>query len=144
LSKVRRLRLKSILGAVPAVALAGVLLSACIGPAPPARDALNQWLTDVRAHSVAYAYTLLSRNAAARTEYDAFFAGVNESHATFKVRSLKVISANDVEATVKVRSPGAAHPSSVKVQVVEEGNAGDWLIGAPFSTQGARAILDFQ
>lgn len=141
-SRVSRLRLRSALGIT--AALASVLLSGCVGPTPAARLALNQWLADVKAHSVAYAYTLLSRNAELRTKYDAFFAGVDQSNATFKIISLKVVSANDVAAVVAVVNPGTAHSSLVKVQVLEEGNAGDWLVGAPFSTEGAKAILAFR
>lgn len=126
----------------PLLALSGVLLSACVGPAPAARAALNQWLADVRAHSVAYAYTMLSQTAEERTQYDPFFAGVNASRATFRIVSVKVIAANDVEARVRVTTPGAP-PTSVQVQIVEEGNAGDWLVGNPFSTEGARAIGEF-
>jgi hypothetical protein len=120
-----------------------MLLAGCVGPASEADASLHNWLADVSAHSVAYAYTLLSHNAALRTKYDPFFNGVNASDAKFQVVSLKVISANDVLATVRVSNPGAA-PRLVKVQVIEEGNAGDWLLGAPFSTQGAKAIRDFQ
>lgn len=144
MSKASRPRLKSALGVVPAVALAGLLLSACVGPAPAARSALNQWLADVRIHSVAYAYTLLSQHAEEHTNYDTFFNGVNASQASFKVVSLKVISANDVSALVQVKNPNQTHPTTVKVQVVEEGNAGDWLVSAPFSTEGARAIAKFK
>ncbi|HVB13469.1 MAG TPA: hypothetical protein VNH38_01770 [Candidatus Dormibacteraeota bacterium] len=144
MSRVRRRLFKCALGVAPALALSGMLLSACVGPSPEAGAALHQWLADVRIHSVAYAYTLLTRNAEERTRYDVFFAGVNASHATFKVMSLKVISANDVEAVVQVKNPGGAQPTTVKVQVLEEGNAGDWLVGAPFSTQGARAIANFK
>ncbi len=143
MSRVSHRRLRWAWGAGPALALGGVLLAACVGPAPQADAALHNWLTDVSAHSVAYAYTLLSRNAETRTQYDTFFNGVNSSHATFKVVALKVVSANDVLATVRVSNPGAPE-HSVQVQVVEEGNAGDWLVGAPFSTEGARAIRDFQ
>lgn len=126
------------------MALAGMLLTACVGPAPAARAALNQWLADVRIHSVAYAYTLLSQHAEEHTNYDTFFNGVDASHATFKVVALKVISANDTSALVRVTNPGGAHPTTVTVQVVEEGNAGDWLVAAPFSTEGARAIGEFK
>lgn len=124
--------------------ISGALLSACVGPATPARHALQQWLTDVRAHSVAYAYTLLDRSAETRTNYDAFFDGVNRSDATYKVVSLKVINPQDVWAVIAVKTPGSTHASSVKLQIVEEGNGGDWLIGAPFSTEGARAIVPFR
>lgn len=126
------------------MALVGLLLTACVGPEPAARIALNQWLSDVQAHEVAYAYTLLSRNAEARTQYDAFFNGVNASHATFRVRSMKVISANDVEASVQVANGSGTPATTVEVQILEEGNAGDWLVGAPFSTEGARAIAKFK
>jgi presenilin-like A22 family membrane protease len=119
-------------------------MSACEGPTSPAEHALQQWLTDVRAHSVAYAYTLLSQNSEQRTNYDAFFAGVDQSHASYTIVSAKVISANDVEVMVAVKNPGATQPTLVKVQVLEEGNGGDWLVGAPFSTKGANAILEFR
>jgi ABC-type oligopeptide transport system substrate-binding subunit len=143
-SLVRSLRLKAALAAIATLILSGALLTACVGPATPARHALQQWLTDVSAHSVAYAYTLLSNSAETRTNYDAFFDGVNRSDATFKVVSLKVINPQDVWAVIAVKAPGATHATSVKLQVVEEGNGGDWLIGAPFSTEGARAILAFR
>ncbi|MGB9483375.1 MAG: hypothetical protein WCB86_05715 [Candidatus Dormiibacterota bacterium] len=144
MSKASRPRLKSALGVVPGVALAGILLSACVGPAPAARDALNQWLSDVRIHSVAYAYTLLSQHAEQHTNYDLFFNGVNASEATYKVLSVKVISANDVSALVRVQNRDGAPATTVRVQVVEEGNAGDWLVSAPFSSEGARAIAKFK
>jgi hypothetical protein len=124
--------------------VSGALLSACISPATPARHALQQWLTDVSAHSVAYAYTLLSNNAEIRTNYDAFFNGVDRSDASFEVESLKVINPQDVWAVIAVKARGATHVTSVRLQIVEEGNGGDWLIGAPFSTEGARAILAFR
>lgn len=144
MSRVSRPRLNSALGVVPALALAGMLLSSCIGPSPEAAAALHQWLADVRIHSVAYAYTLLSTNAEEHTNFDIFFDGVNASRASFKVVSLKVISANDVSALVRVQNPDGVHPTTVKVQVVEEGNGGDWLVAAPFSTKGARAISEFK
>jgi len=121
-----------------------MLLSSCVGPTPAAEAALHQWLADIRVHSVAFAYTLLSTPAEERTNYDTFFNGVNASDASFKVLSLKVISADDVSALVQVKNPGGAHPTTVKVQVVEEGNAGDWLVAAPFSSEGARAIAEFK
>jgi hypothetical protein len=124
--------------------ISGALLTACVGPATPARHALQQWLTDVSAHSVAYAYTLLSNSAEMRTNYDTFFDGVNRSDATFKVVSLKVINPQDVWAVIAVKTRGTTHATSVKLQIVEEGNGGDWLIGAPFSTEGARAIVAFR
>ncbi|MGC1184468.1 MAG: hypothetical protein WBA31_04855 [Candidatus Dormiibacterota bacterium] len=127
----------------PALALGGMFLAGCVGPGPEADAALHNWLADVSAHSVAYAYTMLSRSATLRTQYDPFFNGVNSSRATFRVVSLKVVSADDVVATVRVSNPGS-QPHLVKVQVVEEGNGGDWLVGAPFSTEGARAIREFQ
>ncbi|MGA8208172.1 MAG: hypothetical protein WB801_06160 [Candidatus Dormiibacterota bacterium] len=144
MSLVRPLRFKAALASLVTLIVSGALLTACVGPATPARHALQQWLTDVSAHSVAYAYTLLSTSAEMRTNYDAFFDGVNRSNASFKVESLKVINPQDVWAVVAVKSPGVSHATSVKLQIVEEGNGGDWLIGAPFSTEGARAILAFR
>ncbi|MGH7642739.1 MAG: hypothetical protein ACRENX_06955 [Candidatus Dormibacteria bacterium] len=121
-----------------------MLLSSCVGPSIAAEAALHQWLADIRIHSVAYAYTLLSTHAEEQTNYDIFFNGVNASRASFKVLSLKVISADDVTALVRVQNPGGAPSTTVKVQVVEEGNGGDWLVAAPFSTRGARAIAEFK
>ncbi|MGH7691463.1 MAG: hypothetical protein ACRENY_05795 [Candidatus Dormibacteria bacterium] len=132
------------LALIPLVALLALALASCRGPAPAAGAALHQWLADVQAHQVAYAYTLLTQEAEQRTDYNAFFAGVNASRATFKIASLKVISANEVEGTVAVHSAGAGRPTKVVVQVLEEGNGGDWLIGTPFSTKGADAIHAFQ
>jgi hypothetical protein len=143
-SPVRPPRLKAALASLATLVVSGALLSACVGPATPARHALQQWLTDVSAHSVAYAYTLLSNNAEMRTNYDAFFDGVDRSDATFKVVSLKVINPQDVWAVIDVKTRGTAHATSVRLQIVEEGNGGDWLIGAPFSTEGARAIVPFR
>jgi len=143
-SLVRPLRLKAALASLATLIISGALLSACVGPATPARHALQQWLTDVSAHSVAYAYTLLSNDAEIRTNYDAFFNGVNRSDATFKVESLKVINPQDVWAVVAVKTRGTTRATSVRLQIVEEGNGGDWLIGAPFSTEGARAIVPFR
>ncbi|HEY6538638.1 MAG TPA: hypothetical protein VI138_06320 [Candidatus Dormibacteraeota bacterium] len=129
--------------ALPTLLAGGVLLAGCVGPASGAKSALRNWLTDVHAHSVAYAYTLLSQNAERRTDYDAFFNGVNASTAKFRVRSVRVISSDDVEVAIEVSDKGAP-PRTVHLQMVEEGNAGDWLVGAPFSTQGAAAIKDFK
>jgi hypothetical protein len=143
-SPVRPPRLKAALASLATLVVSGALLSACVGPATPARHALQQWLTDVSAHSVAYAYTLLSNNAEMRTNYDAFFDGVDRSDATFKVVSLKVINPQDVWAVIDVKTRGTAHATSVRLQIVEEGIGGDWLIGAPFSTEGARAIVPFR
>lgn len=143
-SLVSPLRLKAALASLVTLIVSGALLSACVGPATPARNALQQWLTDVSAHSVAYAYTLLSNDAEIRTNYDAFFNGVNRSDATFEVESLKVINPQDVWAVVAVKTRGTTHATSVRLQIVEEGNGGDWLIGAPFSTEGARAIVAFR
>jgi len=143
-SLVRQLRPKAALASLATLLVSGALLSACISPATPARHALQQWLADVSAHSVAYAYTLLSNNAEIRTNYDAFFNGVDRSDASFKVESLKVINPQDVWAVIAVKAPAATHATSVRLQIVEEGNGGDWLIGAPFSTEGARAILAFR
>ncbi len=126
------------------MALAGMLLASCVGPKIAAGAALRQWLADIQIHSVAYAYTLLSQNAEYRTNYDQFFSGVDASRATFKVLSLKVISADDVWAVVRVSNPDGAAPKTVNVQIVEEGNGGDWLVAAPFSTEGARAIAEFR
>jgi hypothetical protein len=137
-SPVRPPRLKAALASLATLVVSGALLSACVGPATPARHALQQWLTDVSAHSVAYAYTLLSNNAEMRTNYDAFFDGVDRSDATFKVVSLKVINPQDVWAVIDVKTRGTAHATSVRLQIV------DWLLGAPFSTEGARAIVPFR
>jgi hypothetical protein len=79
-----------------------------------------------------------------RTNYDAFFDGVDRSNATYRVVSLKVINPQDVWAVIAVKTTGAKHATLVKLQIVEEGNGGDWLIGAPFSTEGARAIGPFR
>ncbi len=143
-SLVRPLRLRAALASLVTLMVSGALLSACVGPATPARHALQQWLGDVSAHSVAYAYTLLSNNAELRTNYVAFFNGVDRSDATFKVESMKVINPQDVWAVIAVKTRGTNHATSVRLQIVEEGNGGDWLIGAPFSTEGARAIAAFR
>ncbi len=143
-SRVSPARLRAALASLVTLVISGALLTACVGPATPARHALQQWLTDVSAHSVAYAYTLLSNSAEMRTNYDTFFDGVNRSDATFKVVSLKVINPQDVWAVIAVKTRGTTHATSVKLQIVEEGNGGDWLIGAPFSTEGARAIVAFR
>ncbi len=131
------------LGAGAGIAAVAVMLSACIGPGLPARHALQDWLVDLKAHSVAYAYTLLSTKAEQRTDYDQFFNGVNQSQASYRIVSTKTVSASEVLAVVAVTRPGAS-PARVTVQMVEEGNAGDWLVGEPFTSEGARAIRHFR
>ena len=125
------------------VVTAGLLLAACASPATAARLALRGFLADVRAHSVVYAYTLLTNPAEAATPFLPFFAGVNAAHASYKVGSCRVINLNQVTCQVEVTNPGAT-PRVVQVQMLEEGNAGDWLVAGPFTTRGAAAIRLFQ
>lgn len=109
----------------------------------PARLALRGFLADVQAHSVVYAYTLLSTEAANKTEFLPFFDGVKASKASYQVGSCREVNSEEVNCQVTVTSPGNA-PSQVTVQMVEEGNAGDWLVGEPFTTHGASAIKLFE
>ncbi|MGH7609031.1 MAG: hypothetical protein ACREOD_03655 [Candidatus Dormibacteria bacterium] len=141
-SLVRRPLIRALSGAAT-LAAGGALLSACIGPAVPATHALNNWLADVRAHSVAYAYTLLSSQAEMRTDYDQFFDGVNHTRASYRILATRTVSSTEVTAVVEV-SNGSSAPTRVRVQMIEEGNAGDWLVGEPFTGQGARAIRYFK
>lgn len=120
-----------------------MLLSACATPVTPARLALRGFLADVQAHSVVYAYTLLSTEAANQTEFLPFFNGVKATKATFTVGSCHEDYSEAVTCQVNVSSPGAA-PRQVTVQMVEEGNAGDWLVGKPFTSHGAAAIKLFE
>jgi len=121
----------------------GMLLSACANPAVAPRAALEEFLVDVQAHSAVYAYTQLTNPAEDDTPFLPFFNGVNSSNATFTVVHMKVVSAAEVTGTVEVTEPGQA-ASYVKVQMLEEGNAGDWLVAAPFTTEGSKAIKLFQ
>ena len=56
---------------------AGLLLAACASPTTAARLALRGFLADVQAHSVVYAYTLLTNPAESATPFLPFFNGVN-------------------------------------------------------------------
>ncbi|MGH7640316.1 MAG: hypothetical protein ACREN7_03030 [Candidatus Dormibacteria bacterium] len=136
-------RLRRGLAGAPAAALLALLLCSCRGPAVPAGAALNQWLADVRSHQVAYAYTLLTEPAEQRTRYLPFFDGVNSSQAKFKVTRLETVSQEEVFGFVQISNPGE-RTRTIKVQMVEEGNGGDWLVGAPFTLEGARAIRYFK
>lgn len=135
---------RRLLGSLAGVALAALTLSACTGPAPAARHALQGWLDDVGAHSVAYAYTLLSTQAEHNTDYDQFLQAVNATHASYSIVSAKEISSADVATVVKVVPQDGGAVTFVRVQMIEEGNAGDWLVAAPFTTEGARAMRVFQ
>ncbi len=131
-------------GAVAGLLVAsGLLLAACASPATAARLALRGFLADVRAHSVVYAYTLLTNPAESATPFIPFFNGVNSARASYQVGSCRVINLNQVTCQVEVTNPGAT-PRVVQVQMLEEGNAGDWLVAAPFTTRGAAAIRLFQ
>ena len=131
-------------GAVAGLLVAsGMLLAACASPATAARLALRGFLADVRSHSVVYAYTLLTNPAESATPFLPFFNGVNAARASYQVGSCRVINPNQVICQVEVTSPGAT-PRVVQVQMLEEGNAGDWLVAAPFTTKGAAAIRLFQ
>ncbi len=143
-SSLARRALRGVLLPLSGLGLAAVLLSACVGPVPAAKHALQSWLDDVGAHSVAYAYTLLSTQAAARTDYDVFFDYVNASDANYAIVSTREVSAEDVEAVVRVTPRSGGRVTLVKLQMVEEGNAGDWLVNAPFTSEGARAMRAFQ
>lgn len=122
---------------------AGSLLSACASTATAPRLALQDFLVDVHAHSVVYAYTLLTNPAEAATPFIPFFNGVKATGASFRIVATKVINSGEVIGTVAVSSPGSP-TTYVKVQMLEEGNAGDWLVNAPFTTEGAKAIRLFQ
>ena len=141
-SRVRRLRLPGLAG-LAAVVVGGSLLAGCASPTVAPRSALEYFLTDVHAHSVVYAYTLLTNPAEDQTTFIAFFNGVKATKARFKIVSIHMVNAADAEATVAVLVPYES-TRYVKVQMVEEGNAGDWLVNAPFVTQGASAIHLFQ
>ncbi len=122
---------------------AGLLLAACASPATAARLALRGFLADVQAHSVVYAYTLLTNPAEAATPFLPFFNGVNAARASYRVESCRVVNPNQVTCQVMVTDPGAT-PRVIQVQMLEEGNAGDWLVAAPFTTRGAAAIQLFK
>ncbi|MHB8331295.1 MAG: hypothetical protein ACYDEA_03765 [Candidatus Dormibacteria bacterium] len=141
-SPVRR-RPTRILALAASLLAGGSLLTACASTAAAPRLALEGFLVDMHAHSVVYAYTLLSNPAEAQTPFLPFFNGVNASKANYRVVGMKVINSNEVVGTVAVSSPGAA-TTYVQVQMLQEGNAGDWLVSAPFTTDGARAIRLFQ
>ena len=141
-SPVRRLRRRLLVPAA-ALLLSGSLLAACASPTAAPRAALHDFLVDVHAHSVVYAYTLLTNSAEDRTPFVPFFNWVKSSKATFKILSVRMVKAVDAEAVVAVSSPGRP-TTDVKVQMVESGNAGDWLVNAPFVTQGARATRLFE
>jgi hypothetical protein len=126
-----------------AVLLAGSLLAACAAPSAAPRAALQDFLVDVHAHSVVYAYTLLTNSAEDRTPFVPFFNWVKSSKADFKIVSIRMVNAADAEATVAVTVPGGP-TKEVQVQMVESGNAGDWLVNAPFVTQGDRATRLFE
>jgi hypothetical protein len=119
--------------------VAGLLLSACASTTQAPRVALEEFLLDVHAHSAVFAYTQLTNPAENVTPFQPFFNGVNSTTANFKVVSMKVVTANDVTATVEVIKAGRA-VRYLKVQMLEEGNAGDWLLNAPFATEGAKAV----
>ncbi len=142
LSPARGLRRRSLLGAA-AVLIGGGLVSACAAPTAAPRLALQGFLADVQAHSVVYAYTLLTNSAEAQTSFVPFFNGVKATKATFKVLGVRMIDSAQADATVAVTAPGHG-TTYIHVQMVEEGNAGDWLVNAPFVTQGAAAIRLFQ
>ncbi len=141
-SLVRRRRLR-LLASVVSLLAACSFLSACASTATAPRLALEDFLVDVHAHSVVYAYTMLSNPAEAKTPFIPFFNAVKATGASFRVVAMKVINSGEVVGTVAVSSPGTA-TTYVQVQMLEEGNAGDWLVNAPFSTDGARAIRLFQ
>ena len=134
---------KRLLPLLGAMLLAGSLLAACAAPTAAPRAALQDFLVDVHAHSVVYAYTLLTNSAEVRTPFTPFFNWVKASKANFKIVSIHMVNAGDAEATVAVSSPGAS-TRDIHVQMVESGNAGDWLVNAPFVTQGTRAVQLFQ
>jgi len=140
LGKVVRPRL---LAAVAALATGGGLLAGCASPTAAPRSALQFFLTDVQAHSVVYAYTLLTNPAEDNTPFIPFFNGVKATKATFKIISIHMVNAAEAEATVAVLVPDQS-TRYVRVQMIEEGNAGDWLVNAPFVTKGASAIQLFQ
>jgi hypothetical protein len=121
----------------------GMLMSACANPTVAPRTALEEFLVDVQAHSAVYAYTQLTNPAENQTSFLPFFNGVNSTNATFKLVRMKVVSAAEVVGTVEVMNQGQAN-RYVTVQMLEEGNAGDWLLADPFSSEGAKAIKLFQ
>jgi hypothetical protein len=131
------------LAALASLLAGGLLLSACANPTVAPRTALEEFLVDVQAHSAVYAYTQLTNPAENQTSFLPFFNGVNSTNATFKVVRMKVVSAAEVTGTVEVMNQGQAD-RYVIVQMLEEGNAGDWLVADPFSSEGAKAIKLFQ
>jgi hypothetical protein len=124
---------------VGAALATGLLLSACASTTQAPRVALEEFLLDVHAHSAVYAYTQLTNPAENATSFLPFFNGVEATTANFKVVGMKVVTADDVTATVEVINSGQA-VRYLKVQMLEEGNAGDWLLNAPFATEGAKAL----
>lgn len=125
------------------MAAAGLALAACANTVTAPRLALQAFLTDVHAHAVVYAYTLLTTPAASHTPFIPFFDWVNASRADFRIDGCRKVNDNAVTCTVTVTAPGA-HPRRVDVQMLEEGNAGDWLVGDPFTNKGAAAIPLFK
>ncbi|HVD04095.1 MAG TPA: hypothetical protein VNF75_08220 [Candidatus Dormibacteraeota bacterium] len=142
MSPARGLRRRSLLAAA-AVLIGGGLVSACAAPTAAPRLALQGFLADVQAHSVVYAYTLLTNAAETQTSFIPFFNGVKATKATFKVVAVRMVDSSAADATVAVTVPGQG-TTYVHVQMLEEGNAGDWLVNAPFVNQGASAIRLFQ
>ena len=134
---------RRLLPVLAALLLGGSLLAACASPTAAPRAALQDFLVDVHAHSAVYAYTLLTNSAEDRTPFVPFFNWVKSSRSSFKIVSLHMVNAVDAEATVAVSSPGAS-TRYVQVQMVESGNAGDWLVNAPFVTEGDRATRLFE
>ncbi|MHB1500227.1 MAG: hypothetical protein ACYCYK_03505 [Candidatus Dormibacteria bacterium] len=126
-----------------ALLLGGSLMTACAVPTAAPRAALQDFLVDVHAHSVVYAYTLLTNTAEARTPFIPFFNWVKSNRADFKIVSIRMVNAADAEATVAISSPGRP-TADIQVQMVESGNAGDWLVNAPFATEGASAVHHFE
>ncbi len=120
------------------------MLSACVSPVPLARTNLQSFLVYVQSHSVAYAYDQLSQTASSRTDYDSFFNLVMATNATYKVQSARVISSTEVAFRVRVQPKVAgAKAHVIGVQMLEEGNAGNWAVNAPFSIDGAAALHQF-
>jgi len=143
LSSLGRAARPRLLAAVAALAAGGGLLAGCASPTAAPRSALQFFLTDVQAHSVVYAYTLLTNPAEDNTPFIPFFNGVKATKAHFKIVSVHMVNSTDAEAVVAVSVP-YVKTKYVHVQMVEEGNAGDWLVNAPFVTEGASAIQLFQ
>jgi len=143
LSSLGRVARPRLLAAVAALAAGGGLLAGCASPTAAPRSALQFFLTDVQAHSVVYAYTLLTNPAEDSTPFIPFFNGVKATKAHFKIVSVHMVNSTDAEAVVAVSVP-YVKTKYIHVQLVEEGNAGDWLVNAPFVTEGASAIQLFQ